>query len=116
MDRASRVALLACPTLLATCLAALFAAAPAPARAIATLAAVRQITAPASTRLIIQLSEPVQFHLQRVPARPDLGVPARLYVDLPGVHLAAAALAGVELREGPVLRVRATQPSAASTR
>ncbi len=88
----------------------------AQANAAATLRAVRQITTPTSSRLIVELSEPVHYQLQRVAARPDLDVPPRLYVDLAETRLAEAARTPVELREGPLRRLRATEVSAATTR
>jgi N-acetylmuramoyl-L-alanine amidase len=98
-----------------TVIAAVLALA-APANAAATLRAVRQITTPATTRLIVELSETAQYHLQRVAAHPEAGVPARLYVDLVGTHLANASSLPNEFGEGPLLRLRATQAPASTTR
>jgi N-acetylmuramoyl-L-alanine amidase len=80
----------------------------------ATLRAVRQIIAPASTRLIIELSEPVHYRLQRIAARRELGVPARLYIDFLDTRLATALPS--ELPGGPLLRLRASQRDATTTR
>lgn len=82
----------------------------------ATLRAVRQITTPLMTRVIVEFSEPVHYRLQRVSGHPDLGVPARVYVDFPGTEIAAGAVGQLDLREGPLLRLRATRPAAATTR
>lgn len=73
----------------------------------ASVRALRQITAPATTRLIIECSAPVHYRLQRVAARPDLGVPARLYVDLLDAVPSEPVRQPLELREGPLLRLRA---------
>ena len=86
------------------------------ADAAATLRAVRQITTPATTRLIVELSEPVHYRLQRVAARPELGVPPRLYVDFSNTRLEAAGLSPIEQADGPLLRLRVTQADAATAR
>ena len=88
----------------------------AQADAAVVVRAIRQITAPARTRVIIELSAPAHYRLQRVAARPDLGVPARLYVDLLDSVASAAVRAPLELREGPLLRLRASEPAASMTR
>jgi N-acetylmuramoyl-L-alanine amidase len=80
----------------------------APAQA-AALRAIRFITEPAATRLIVEFSAPVQHRLQQVAARPDLGVPARLYVDLFDARLADGLRVPGEFSEGPLQRLRATQ-------
>jgi N-acetylmuramoyl-L-alanine amidase len=82
----------------------------------ALVRAVRQITAPATTRLIVELSEPAHYRLERAAARPDLGVPSRIYVDLLDTRLTDAAVAARALPQGPVLRVRGTQPAGSTTR
>ncbi|MFQ5667456.1 MAG: N-acetylmuramoyl-L-alanine amidase [Candidatus Binatia bacterium] len=86
------------------------------ADAVAVMRAVRHIAAPASTRLIVEFSAPVHYRLRRLLGRPELGVPARLYVDFPRTRLATSARAPIILRRGPLLRMRATQRTAASTR
>jgi len=81
----------------------------APVHGLATLRAVRHIAAPTTTRLIVEFSEPMEYQLTRVPARPELGVPARLYVDVRDAHVPAAETAAVSLARGPLLRMRALQ-------
>jgi N-acetylmuramoyl-L-alanine amidase len=81
----------------------------------ATLRAVRSITAPDTTRLIVEFSAPVRHRFQRVAARPELGVPARLYVDFLDTRLGDAALPA-QLPEGPLRRLRAAQSDPATTR
>ncbi len=88
----------------------------APADAAALVRAVRQITAPATTRLIVELSGPARYRLERAAARPELGVPSRIYVDLLDTRLTDAAVAARALPQGPVLRVRGTQPAGSTTR
>jgi N-acetylmuramoyl-L-alanine amidase len=95
---------------------ALALAAATPAGATATLRAVRQITAPASTRLIVEFSQPVQYRLQRIAARPELSVPARLYVEFLDTAPARVLRDGIDFTEGPLLRLRATWLGGAITR
>ncbi len=80
------------------------------------LRAVRQITSPATTRLIIELSEPAHYRLERSIARPKLGIPPRLYVDLFDTRLNTAAVATLVLPQGPALRLRAAQRDGTTTR
>jgi len=89
---------------------------PARADALATLRAVRQITAPAMTRLIVEFSEPVHYRLQRVAARPELGVPARVYIDFLDTQLTDPGQIPSTFAEGPLLRLRPAQPAARATR
>jgi len=102
--------------LLAACLVAAEVAVAARADAAATVRAVREILTPATTRLIVECSAPVQHHLRNVPAQPRLGVPQRVYVDLIGARLDEATPLPAAFREGPVVRLRAAQNGPASTR
>jgi N-acetylmuramoyl-L-alanine amidase len=86
------------------------------AGAVAIVRTVRHITTPDSSRLIVECSGPVHYRLQRAQGRPDLGVPARLYVDLLGAQLGSDARAPLELNEGPLLRVRTGEPTSATSR
>lgn len=86
------------------------------AEGLATLRAVRKITAPSTTRLIVEFSAPVHYRMQRVAARPALGVPARLYVDFPGTRLASRKIATLDLAQGPLVRLRASQRDATTAR
>ncbi len=83
------------------CVVAMIVAVAAQANAAATLRAVRQITAPATTRLIVEFSEPVHFQLQRVMARPEFGVPARVYVDFLDTRLTDPAIEPPQLPARP---------------
>jgi N-acetylmuramoyl-L-alanine amidase len=74
-----------------------------------TIRAVRRITAPATTRLVVEFSEPVRYRLQRFDSRPDLGIPPRLYIDFLDTQLSETAPVSIELAEGPLLRLRAVQ-------
>ena len=89
---------------------------PADADSLAALRAVRQITAPATTRLIVELSAPVHYRLERAAPRPDLGIPARLYVDFEGARVADATVVPAAFAEGPLLRLRASQRDARTAR
>lgn len=88
----------------------------AQADAVATLRAVRQITTPASTRLIVEFSEPVHYRLQRLEGRREFGVPARLYVDFLDTRLTDTIRLPAEMRAGPLARLRAAQRDATTTR
>ena len=89
---------------------------PARANATATLRAVRHITSPATTRLIVEFSEPVHYQLQRVAGRPELGVPPRVYVDFLDTQLTDPAQLPTALPEGPLVRLRTAQRDARMTR
>jgi N-acetylmuramoyl-L-alanine amidase len=102
--------------LIVACLGVAVVVAARQAGAVATVRAVRHITTPDSSRLIIECSGPVHYRLQRVPGRPGLGVPPRLYVNLLGAQLGNDARAPLELDEGPLLRVRAGEPTATTSR
>ena len=102
--------------LIVACLAVVAVAVARQAGAVATVRAVRHITTPNSSRLIIECSGPVHYRLQRVRGRPGLGVPARLYVDLLAAQLGSDARAPLELDEGPLLRVRAGEPTSTTSR
>jgi N-acetylmuramoyl-L-alanine amidase len=86
------------------------------ADALAVVQAVRQITSPATTRLIVQLSEPTHYRLERSIPRPELGVPPRLYVDLLDTRLSDVNVASLALPQGPAVRLRAAQRSGNTTR
>jgi N-acetylmuramoyl-L-alanine amidase len=86
------------------------------ASATAVVRAVRQITSPATTRLIVELSEPAHYRLERSIPRPDLGVPPRLYVDLLDTRLSNSEVAAVALSQGPAVRMRAASHDGTTTR
>jgi N-acetylmuramoyl-L-alanine amidase len=86
------------------------------ADAASVVRAVRQITSPATTRLIVELSEPAHYRLERSIARPELGVPPRLYVDLLDTRLDSASVAALALPQGPAVRMRAAQRDGITTR
>src|SRR5262249_35491633 len=79
------------------------------ADATATVRAVRRITAPATTRLIVEFTEPVHYRLQRIDARPELGIPPRLYVAFPDTNWSDPAQPSTEPVEGPLVRLRGAQ-------
>ena len=84
--------------------------------ALAAVRTVRHNATPDVTRVIIECSAPVHYRLQRVAARADLGVPARIYVDFFDSELSPEVRAGLVLAEGPLLRVRAGEPAPATSR
>ncbi len=86
------------------------------ADAAALVRALRHMTTPESSRLVIECSGPVHYRLQRVAGRPGLGVPPRIYVDMLDAEFGSEARAPLELREGPLLRVRASAPGGATAR
>ena len=86
------------------------------AQPLATLRAVRQITAPASTRLIVEFSQPVRYRLERLAARPELSVPARLSIEFPDTAPPSVLRDGMDFTEGPLVRLRAAWPGGAITR
>ena len=99
---------------LALIVAAVFAS--CPAHAAPVLRAVRTITTPEMTRLIVEFSEPVTHRIERSAARADLGVPDRIGVVFPAARLDDAALIPKELPEGPVVRLRATHAASGAAR
>jgi N-acetylmuramoyl-L-alanine amidase len=62
--------------------------------------------------VIVELTDIVKYTVKRAPARPRLGVPARLQVDLQQTRLGPDLGAGGSPSSGPVRRVRAAQPGA----
>jgi N-acetylmuramoyl-L-alanine amidase len=81
----------------------------AAAEALPVLRAVRVITTPEQTRFVIQFSEPVEHHLERQAAQPELGVPERVVIDFPGARVAEPAPLPKTLAQGPAVRIRATR-------
>ena len=86
------------------------------ADAVAVIRAVRQITSPAATRLIVELSAPAHYRLERSIPRPELGIPPRLYVDLLDTRLSDLQVASLALPQGPAVRLRAAQRDGTTTR
>jgi N-acetylmuramoyl-L-alanine amidase len=84
--------------------------------ALAAVRTVRHSTTPDTTRLVIECSAPVHYRLQRMAARPTLGVPARIYVDFFASELTPEVRTGLVLSEGPLVRVRAGEPARGTAR
>ncbi len=95
--------------------AALFVLLVSPVSA-ATLNGVRAIGGQGTTLVIVELSEIVKYSITRTQARPRLGVPARLQIDLQRTRLRSDLSAASSLSIGPVKRVRAAQPGGDSSR
>lgn len=103
--------------LLVACLGVMMGVAAAgQSHALAVVRTVRHTATPETTRLIIECSAPVHYRLQRVGARADLGVPARIYIDFFDSELSPEARTGLTPPEGPLLRVRAGEPGASTSR
>lgn len=84
--------------------------------AAATLNDIRSIGGHGTTLVIVELSDIVNYSVKRTAARPQLGVPARLQIDLQRTRLRPSVSAAGPLSIGPVKRVRAAQPSGDSVR
>lgn len=82
----------------------------------ATLNGVRSIGGHGTTLVIVELSGIVTYTIKRTAARPGLGVPARVQVDLQRTRLRPNLSSASSLSIGPVKRVRAAQPGSDSTR
>ncbi len=81
----------------------------------ASVRAIRQITTPEMTRLVIELSEPASYRLIPFGARHEYGTPERLHFEILDTQV-DPRLGTFALAEGPVVRVRATQASARMAR
>ncbi|MBI3786291.1 MAG: N-acetylmuramoyl-L-alanine amidase [Deltaproteobacteria bacterium] len=68
------------------------------------------------TRLIVELSEPVEHHIQRQQREPIFGVPERVAIDFPGTRLDPAAKLPGSFAEGPAVRLRAARTAEGAVR
>lgn len=87
-----------------------------PALAAPALRAVRAITTAEMTRLIVELSEPVQHHIQRLPGNLLFAVPDRVAIDFDATHLYPTAKLPQSFAEGPALRLRSMRTADGGTR
>jgi N-acetylmuramoyl-L-alanine amidase len=69
------------------------------------IVAIRHFASAASTRLVVELSAPVEPAVSAVPAAGE-GPPRRLYVDLPGVRLDGGVPKAFTMPAGPLAGVR----------
>lgn len=77
---------------------------------------VRHWSYPAYTRVVIELSRPVETTVQPLPPDPRTGAPARLFFDLPGIWVGRSREAPVPIGDGLLRRVRLGQNTLDTTR
>lgn len=68
------------------------------------------------TRVVVELSQPVATTVREAPADPATGAPARLYFDLPGIHVGRSREEPIPVRDGLLRRIRVGQFTRATTR
>jgi N-acetylmuramoyl-L-alanine amidase len=68
------------------------------------------------TRVVIELSRPIETEPQELPPHPADGAPARLYVDLPGIWVGRSRDEPIPVRDGLLRRVRIGQNTLDTTR
>jgi N-acetylmuramoyl-L-alanine amidase len=72
----------------------------------ASLSAVRFVSTPTYTRVMLMLSHEVRFETGRLKADPGKGLPPRLYVDLIGTRLAMDAREPINVDDGVLRQIR----------
>jgi N-acetylmuramoyl-L-alanine amidase len=77
---------------------------------------VRHWSYPDYTRVVVELSRPVQTEVRRLPADPEAGRPERLYLDLEGVWVGRNYVAGIPVDDGLLQGVRLGQNTLRTTR
>jgi N-acetylmuramoyl-L-alanine amidase len=80
------------------------------------VADVRHWSYEAYTRVVVELSQPVLTEVREIPADPIRGVPARLYLDLPGIWVGRTRDAPISIDDGLLRRVRIGQFTQESAR
>jgi len=78
--------------------------------------AVRHWSYPEYTRVVVELSRPVETEVRRLPADRRAGRPERLYVDLDGVWVGRAPAEGIPVGDGLLRDVRLGQNTLRRTR
>jgi len=78
--------------------------------------AVRHWSYGAYTRVVVELSQPVATAVQEAPADPATGAPARLYLDLPGIHVGRTRDEPIPVEDGLLRRIRLGQYTRGTTR
>lgn len=68
------------------------------------------------TRVVVELSAPVETAVREAPADPASGAPARLYVDLPGVFVGRTRAEPIPVGDGLLRRIRLGQFTRDTTR
>jgi N-acetylmuramoyl-L-alanine amidase len=73
------------------------------------VADVRSWSHPDYTRVVVELSRPVDAEVVRLPADPRNGRPERLYIDLDGIWVGRAFEGGIPIRDGLLQSLRLGQ-------
>jgi N-acetylmuramoyl-L-alanine amidase len=98
------------------CALALGAAAPARGEARGAVRDVRHWSYGAYTRVVVELSQPVETVVREAPPDPASGTPSRLYLDLPGVWVGRSRDEPIPVRDGLLRRIRLGQNTRDTTR
>lgn len=80
------------------------------------LTGVRFWSNPGYTRVVVDLTEPVAYTINKLPADPKDKVPARLYVDLAGAVPAAGLVDSLSVNDGLLQTVRTGRPTPQTAR
>lgn len=86
-------------------------AAQQPAAAIAEITAWRYLSTKELTRVMLDLSQEVEFVVRRLKAEPSKRLPARIYVDVSGARLALSTKEPLAVDDGTLRQVRVAQYS-----
>ena len=70
---------------------------------------VRFLTSGTSTRVMMDLSQPVRYETHRLPGDPSKNLPPRIYVDIFGARLAMNAQEALSIDDGRLRQVRVAQ-------
>lgn len=70
----------------------------------------------AYTRVVVELTRPVETVVQELPADPATGAPPRLFVDLPGIAVGRTRDEPIPVHDGLLRRIRIGQHTVRSTR
>ena len=81
----------------------------APASDKAKLSAIRYLSSPSYTRVMVDLSQEVRFETHRLKEDPAKGLPPRIYVDIFGAQLAMDSKEPVKVDDGLLRQVRVGQ-------
>lgn len=88
----------------------------APAAERGAVTDVRHWSYEAYTRVVVELSQPVATQVREIPADSATGLPARLYLDLPGIWVGRTRDAPIPIEDGLLRRVRVGQTTRESAR
>jgi N-acetylmuramoyl-L-alanine amidase len=75
----------------------------------ARLTAIRFLSSEDSTRVLMEVSQPVRYEVGRLPEDAARGLPPRIYVDITGTKLALESKAPINVPDGSVKQVRVGQ-------